>query len=310
MFNTKIIDSYKDYGKCLSISNSVIEAYVTIDVGPRIIYFSFVGGKNVMQDKRDLFDPVEGDAFDEHYYKGAKWENYGGHRLWISPESLPETYYPDCKPVNYEIHDNRVIFTPPQQKENGVALSIEIAMEDGSNEMTVIQKGKNISSEKKEFALWALSVMTTGGVEIIPLNTRDTGLLANRKVVLWPYSKARDERFYLGEKYITVKQSIEATTPFKLGTDCEAGIGYYALDDVVFCKKYEHNISAVYPDGGVSYETYTNHAFLEFETLGELKEVKPGEELTHIETFTLYHKPCDFDRCDEKSIDQFISKLK
>ena len=39
MVSTTIIESFKDYGKCLCISNGVIEAYVTIDIGPRIIRF-------------------------------------------------------------------------------------------------------------------------------------------------------------------------------------------------------------------------------------------------------------------------------
>ena len=30
---------FENYGNCLSVSNGMIEAVVTIDVGPRIIYF-------------------------------------------------------------------------------------------------------------------------------------------------------------------------------------------------------------------------------------------------------------------------------
>ncbi len=310
MIEIKTIESYKDYGKCLSISNGIIETLVTTDIGPRIISFSFVNGKNVMNDNRGAFAPVEGVEFDKHYYKGAKWENFGGHRLWTSPESLPETYYPDCQPVDYVINGNTVIFTPPQQKENGIALSLEITMSENSAEMCVLHKGKNISKENKEFALWALSVMTTGGVEIIPQNTCDTGLLPNRRIVLWPYADVRDDRLFVGNKYITLKQDITATTPFKLGIDCQAGVGYYCLDDVVFSKKYEHNPNANYPDGGVSYETYTNEAFLEFETLGTLSIVAPNEEVCHEETFALYHKPCDFKPDDENSIQDFLTKLK
>lgn len=309
MINTKTIDSYKDYGKCLSISNGIIEALVTIDLGPRIISFSFVGGKNVLNDNRAAFEPVQGTEFDKHYYPGAKWENYGGHRLWASPESLPETYYPDCNPVEYKVVGNTVVFTPPPQPENGLAFSLEITMSEDSAEMSVNHKGKNISDKDKEFSLWALSVMTTGGIEIIPQNTCDTGLLPNRKLVIWPYSDVRDDRLFIGNKYITLKQSTTATTPFKLGADCQAGIGYYCLDDVVFSKKYCHEIDGVYPDGGVSYETYTNEAFLEFETLGTLNLVPPEVEISHQEVFSLHHKPCEFDPCDENSIQQFLDKL-
>lgn len=34
---------FENYGNCLSVSNGMIEAVVTIDVGPRIIYFGFIG---------------------------------------------------------------------------------------------------------------------------------------------------------------------------------------------------------------------------------------------------------------------------
>ncbi len=302
------VANYKDYGKCISICNGIIEALVTIDVGPRIISFSFINGKNVMNDNRDAFDPVCGKEFDTHYYPGAKWENLGGHRLWASPESLPETYYPDTEPVDYTINGNTITFTPPPQKENGIAFEIDITMSETAAEMSVMHKGKNISNSNKKFALWALSVMAPGGVEIIPQNTNDTGLLPNRSVVIWPYADIRDERLFIGNKYITLKQTSDGRA-FKLGTDCNAGVGYYCLGDVVFAKKYQHTIGAEYPDGGVSYETYTNETFLEFETLSPLKELSQNEEICHEEIFSLYKKPCDFDPTDEKSIEQFITKL-
>ena len=309
MIKIEVLSDFKDYGKCLQMSNGIIEALVTIDIGPRIISFSFVGGKNVMNDNRGAFEPVKGPQFDNHYYKGAKWENFGGHRLWTSPESLPETYYPDCNPVDYEVRGKTVVFTPPPQPENGVALSMEITMSEDSAEMSVVHKGKNISNESREFALWALSVMTTGGVEIIPQNTCNTVLLPNRKIVLWPYANAKDNRLFLGNKFITLRQDVNATDAFKLGTDCFAGVGYYCLEDVVFSKKYEHKINGNYPDGGVSYETYTNEAFLEFETLSTLATVAPQKEINHKEVFSLYHKPCEFDPSCENSIQQFLDKL-
>jgi len=40
MFETKIIE-YKDYGKCLSITNGIVDLAVTIDIGPRIIRYGF-----------------------------------------------------------------------------------------------------------------------------------------------------------------------------------------------------------------------------------------------------------------------------
>ncbi len=307
---TKIIENYKLYGKCISLSNEKIEAIVTLDVGPRIVSFSFLNGTNVMLSDRNKFEPLGGKEFDDFYYKGAAWESFGGHRLWLSPESLPETYYPDNEPVEYVIEGNTATFIPKPQTENGVALQFSLTLDDDTNEMTVTHKVKNISSEIKEYSLWALTVLEQGGIEIIPQNTRDTELLGNRLIAFWPYADINDHRLFLGNKYVSLKQDPNAHRAFKMGFDANFGTGYYVLNDVVFKKEYNHNIDGVYPDGGMSFETYTNETIIEFETLGELTTLYPNDETEHIEKFSLYKKPCDFNERDEESIENFIKLIK
>ena len=41
-------ESYKTFGRCLFIENKCIRVGVTIDVGPRVIYFSLIDRENVM----------------------------------------------------------------------------------------------------------------------------------------------------------------------------------------------------------------------------------------------------------------------
>ena len=65
MIETKEISNYKDYGRILHITNNVIEVAVTLDVGPRIIHFSFVDGQNVLHTGRQEF----GFMTDEKYTK-------------------------------------------------------------------------------------------------------------------------------------------------------------------------------------------------------------------------------------------------
>ena len=64
MVTVKEIESFKEYGKCVSISNGVIEALVTIDLGPRIISFGYVGGTNFMSSDRAAYEirniPISG----------------------------------------------------------------------------------------------------------------------------------------------------------------------------------------------------------------------------------------------------------
>ena len=39
---------YKNFGKCLEISNDIMEVYVTVDIGPRIIKCNLKGRENLM----------------------------------------------------------------------------------------------------------------------------------------------------------------------------------------------------------------------------------------------------------------------
>lgn len=303
------INNYKEYGKCLSISNDNIEAIVTVDIGPRIVSFSFIGQENVLLDDRYKFEPMGGEKFDKHYFKGAAWESLGGHRLWVAPESLPETYNPDVDPVEYSIKGNSVLFTQAPQISNGVQISFEITMDEEKPQMLVKHFGKNITDENKEFALWPITVMTPNGVEIIPLNTNDSGLLPNRNITFWPYSKLNDPRLNIYNKYITLKQDPNNTDAFKIGVDCNKGVGYYVLNDTVFSKEYKHTMFGNYPDFSASYESYTNETILEFETLSTLHNVAPGETIEHDEKFILYKKPQNADFSSDEKIDEFMKNL-
>ena len=79
MITVKEIENYKSYGKCVSISNDKIEALVTIDLGPRIIYFGFKNGQNFMCNDRDGLGFLNRDNYEDFFGKGRKWESYGGH---------------------------------------------------------------------------------------------------------------------------------------------------------------------------------------------------------------------------------------
>lgn len=305
-----IIENYKCFGRCLQLTNGQIEALVTIDVGPRIIGFNFVGSRNIMREDINDDSNNSGPAFDEYYYKGAAWHIYGGHRLWTSPESLPETYYPDNTPVAYTVKENGVIFTPDAQVENGIQMQIELTMSPDKAEMKVEHRVKNIGNESKEFALWALTVLTQGGLEIIPQNTVDTGLLANRALSIWPYTDTTDDRFYFGNKFISLQQNPKLERAFKIGTDNHHGYAMYVIDDTVFVNRYEpDHPNGRYPDNGMSFETYTNNFICELETLSPLKVVAPGETSEHTEHWSLVRNPGTPDRRNDEALEQFVNKI-
>ena len=46
-------------------------------------------------------------------------------------------------------------------------------------------------------------------------------------------------------------------------------------------------MGAVYPDYGVSYETYTNDYMMEMESLSPLTRLEPGDTINHLEEWEL-----------------------
>ena len=304
------IKSYLNYGNVLAISNDVIELYVTIDVGPRIIRYGYIGGQNIMCDNRNAGAPKDDQEFQNFFGKGKKWEILGGHRIWTSPESYPGSYYPDLDDVKYEITESGAIFTPNAEIENGLQKQLEIKMDPDDTNVQVTMRVTNIDNTAKEFAVWGLTVSAVGGTLIVPMNTNDTGLLANRNISVWPYTNLADSRLHFGNRYVTLNQNPNVTQALKLGFDLNNGEVFYLLGNDIFRKKYDtyHNTEK-YPDNNCSFETYTCDNFLEVESLSPLKKVAPQETLSLTEHWSLIKKPCDVDLMDDNSIDNLLNNL-
>ncbi len=309
MIKTEIIENYLNYGKVLSISNDVIEAYVTVDVGPRIIRFGLVDGQNIMCDDSSVAAPKDDKIFQSYFGKGKKWEILGGHRIWTSPESYPESYYPDLLPVKYEITENGAVFTPNAEIENGFQKQLEIKMDPDDANMQVVMNVTNISNAPKEFSVWGLTVSAKNGTLIIPLNDNDTGLLHNQNISVWPYTNLADSRLHFGKRYVTLRQDPTVNDPFKLGFDLKKENVYYCLGDDIFKKSFPTESGAKYPDNNCSFETYTNSGFIEIESLSPLKSVQSYDTVSLTEHWSILKKPCDVEWNNDKSIDEMIGKL-
>jgi len=278
--------TYGKWGRCVEISNGVIDLVATLDFGPRIIRFGLVGGTNeFFEDSNDVLSQNGNSAF-EIFGDEGYWHIYGGHRLWTSPEAMPRSYYPDNEPVNYTVIPNGVRLTPPPQAWNELQMEMEVTITDNGI-VNVAHKITNIGAWEAEFAAWALTVMKIGGLEVIPQPNRDTDLLGNRIIALWPYTAMNDSRVNWGKDFITLRPSAQSKSAFKFGINNEHGLATYFNHGNLFIKRYSPIEDGNYPDGGVSFETYTNNTMVEIETLGELKKVKPNETVTHVETWEL-----------------------
>lgn len=292
------------FGRLVKISNDFVDVKVTIDVGPRVIYFAAKGKNNMFYE--DINKSTLGDVQD--CYGGDIIKLYGGHRLWISPEEMPRCYYPDNKPVSYTVEDNSVTFTALVEEINYIQKSITLTFSPDSSLVSVDNTIKNCGVWDIELAPWSITQLAAGGIEIIPQSKRDTGYLHNRYVVLWPYSKMNDERVYFGDEFISLKQSPDAKCAFKIGTNNEDGWAAYFNNEQVFIKFFEPKLKGNYPDNGCCFETYTNSAMIEMEALGEFVKLAPGEQVFLSEEWEVYEALSLPDSKNEKQFKELLQK--
>jgi len=202
---------------------------------------------------------------------------YGGHRLWHSPEDNPRTYPAGQREGCLAGVPGGIAVTQEVEPRTRIRKEMEISLEPAGSRVAILHRLTNQGLWPVKLAAWAITVMAAGGLEIIPQPRADTGLLPNRLISLWPYTRLNDPRVRWGERFIFIRQDSSISNTFKIGIPNEQGWAAYLNQDRLFLKRHEHICEARYPDYGVSYETYTNDFMLEMETLSPLAFLEPGE---------------------------------
>lgn len=289
--------AFNGWKNCIKITNGKVELIVTTDVGPRIISLTLNGSKNHMA----VFPEQAGKSGEEQFVA------YGGHRIWHAPEVKGRTDLPDNTPTEYTLMENGVCVFSKADK-SGIIKGMEITLSE-SGEITVNHVLKNTTLFDIELSIWGLSQLDPSGIMCIPNSTLDTGLIGNRAVSLWPYSKMNDKRITWGDKFLCLKPDIKATSAFKIGVTCDEQYAAYFNHNQMFIKRFEYYYGSEYPNYYCNFETYTNDKFIEFETLSPLFTLEAGEISSHTEKWYL----CDnvqFPGNNEEKIEKAIKDSK
>ena len=246
----------------------------------RIVRFSLKGKTNLFADLGRT--PLE-TPFGNFYFRG-------GHRLWHSPESMPRTYMPDNEGATIREIPNGICIEMPPEPWTHIAKTIEIQLHSDRPQVTLQHELRNEGPWTAEFAPWALTMFRLGGDVILPQpvgNVDDTGLLSNRRLLIWPYTKIDDPRLTLRDDFLLVHASPKLP-PIKVGFFNPQGWLAYWFDGVLFVKRFDALADRAYPDHGCNSEMYCNDYFVELESLGPLEPVKPRQTVRHSETWEIY----------------------
>jgi hypothetical protein len=301
--------AYRGWKEALRLSNGEAELVVPLEVGPRILSYSFRGGPNVLKEW-----PEQMGRSGE-----AEWVPRGGHRLWTSPEDLTRTYVPDNSAIEWKEIDGGVRLIGPPDTANGVQKEITLTLAPSGGRVTLDHRITNIGKQPTSLACWALTVMAPGGVEVIPLpakrphpgppsNARSAAEYApNQNIVLWPFFDFTDPRWHLGSRYVLLRQQA-LPRPTKMGMMHAGGWVAYHVAGHLFVKGVPPAAGgATYPDRGCNLETFTNAEMLEIETLGPTVTLRPGEAAEHTEGWELY--PLAADVRTEDDVDRHVLPL-
>ncbi len=262
-----------------TLSNGLVSFEYLADAGPRIVRLSAFGSENLFADVPTTVTTPYGDFFFR-----------GGHRLWFAPEMLPRTYIPDNDGVTVEELTDGVRLRGSTQIETGITKVIEIYLSMDQALVTIKHTLQNDGLRQVELAPWALTMFRLGGTVILPQpvgNADQYGLLNNRILALWPYSRINDPRLVLRDDYILIR-AYSNPSPLKIGYYNPLGWMAYCLNDILFRKTFDLSSGATYPDGGCNAESYCNGQFVELESLGSMVRLEVGGKVCLTETWELY----------------------
>jgi hypothetical protein len=270
---------------CAKLENEAFALWLTRSVGPRILGLALQGGEN-------LFAVLPDDSVE---CPGAGLFSFrGGHRLWVAPEDPRRTYLPDDSPVSIAEIDNGLRVIQPVEAPTGVQKSLTVTLPDrGAGQAPCVIVDHTLHNRGRspvELAPWAITQFRPGGVAVLPQATAladEYGLLPNRHVVLWPYTRLNSPYITWGDHQVLVEATMQDGA-LKLGFPNPEGWLAYRVDDTLFVKHALYQPGADYCDRGSSSECYCNPRFLELETLGPRTTLAPGQSVTHQEVWTLH----------------------
>jgi hypothetical protein len=275
--------NYKNLENCVRLTNGEIEIVVTTEVGPRILRYAFVGGENILGEHLDAkLETALGE-----------FKPYGGHRLWIAPENMPNSYAPDNSPVEFEFDEAKNSIHLTQAVENVTQTQKEmiITLSETGSGVSIKHRITNLGSETIEAAPWALTIMRGGGEALIPNEPfapySGETLLPVRNLTAWSYTDFSDSRWTFDREFIHLWTDAKLSEPQKIGVLNKQGWAAYKWENLYFTKRFDFVENAVYPDMNSNTELYTAGDFIELETLAPLQKLAPNETAEHVEHWEL-----------------------
>ncbi len=261
-------------GRVFWMEHHGMEVGVALDFGIRVVHLSAAGCENLYytqpEDRSDGFSTPDG------------WLLYGGHRMWLAPES-DDSYYPDNSPVTFAVEENAVTFTQLPDPVMGLEKQLRLVLTDGG--IRAEHSHKNITDRPIIGASWGVNTLDGGGRAEIPFLGAPAGDYTPRRVVsLWADTNLHDPRLHFDREHLTATY-MDVEGYLKLGIYSKAGKAEFYNKGQKFTLGFAVLPMEDLPDGGCNFELYMCRKFVELEPLGASAIIAPGQCASHWETW-------------------------
>jgi hypothetical protein len=285
-------ETWEGHSDCYRIIVGDSELVITAEFGPRILSLSVDSTENI------LFVDTE------HALGSGDWRLYGGHRLWIAPETI-DTYAPDNDACEVEEGEGYLAVSSIDTR-LGLKKTMTVVDDDGLIRIdhTVVNQSDTLVTG----AVWALTCVNNIGTAFFPWGTPGSWDL--KKVVYW--RRWMDHGSDIDDGQFKPTDDLFLVTPAgregKVGSACREGFIGVTASGFTFIKTFQRLPVDTYPDDNCAAECYTGAHFTELETLSPLVTFYPKEPVTHSEHWLVSSQPVD--PADGAEVREFIAQRK
>jgi len=258
-----------------------VELVVVTEIGPRVLSLSVGGGPNLLFVDQGTAGRGQGDD---------GWHIYGGHRLWVAPETA-DTYAPDNARCQVEVLDDGLTVLAPVTPWTGLQKRLTVT---ARGDRFVLEHGvRNTGDALCTGAIWALTCVVPRGAVAFPWGRG--GAWDLKKIVYWNRwmdhgSDVNSGQWQPGPDLFRIVPTGEEG---KVGANSPEGWVALCREDATFVRWRPWSPGARYPDEDTSLQVYTCDRFVELETLSPLTVFYPHTEVVHREIWTVTAQALD-----------------
>ena len=266
----------------IGMDNGTVEALIVPSIG-RVMQFRFKGGDDVFWE-----NPVT---------LGGKmspkpWDtpgSFGGDKTWPAPQSQwnwppPDVF--DASPLTIEFIDQAVVLRSPVSPRFGIETERRIKLGTRGAVMTIETTYSKKVGDPVEVGVWVITQAVEPEAAFLPIPSGSK--FQNGLTTEWG-NPAKMEGVKMGDELISITRIPSAAR--KIGNDASSIV--WVGKKTVLRIDSPRIADANYPDDGCSAEIYTNNdpaKYIEIETVGPLKKMKVGDQLSATNTYRLFKR--------------------